>query len=1477
MTRMLRRTLQVFLVLATLAVGAAALAIVVSQTAWFKDWLRGAIVRQANQRLNGTLSIGRLGGNLFFGLEVADLGIERHGQRVLAVKNVGVDYSVLRFVAGDVAIDHIRLDRPQVVLRREAGKWNLADLVRRQGQGKEPNGFNHPVSIGELVISDGRVSVDRGTAPVGAAGEASATAMPASIDGLNARLSFSYEPGRYSADIASLSFRAQSPNLSVSALSGKVAVRDGTLRLDHVSIRTAESSVKVDGQVSHYLDRPDVELQASADKLSMGEVGRFVPALAGIPLQPSFRTSVKGPLDRAAFDFAVQSSAGDASGQVTADLVGPDRGIAGTVHVANLDLAPVTKTPAAQSRITGVADIRLRFPSGPGAGPVVGSFSATGAEATVAGYSARNIVAAGRVEPHNLVTLTHATASAYGGRASAAGTIQPGVSGPEGKGVALDLRGSVSGLDLRNLPRQLRVPPLDSRLSFDYRLSGVGAQLTGDATLQKSTLLGATLGARTTVSLSNAGPEFQYRAAGTVEGLDLRRVGQAFDVESMTTDRFASRLNGPFTAAGRGATLDTLALDAKGTLTDSSFAAVRVPQMDVEAHIAAGGGQFKADGAFVDLDPGKAADDERWRGTLGGRLNAEVRLASLEDITPATVSGSGTLSLSPSSIGDLAIQRAEVEGEYSASTARVAKLDVAGPDVALTGHGTLALGTAGTSDFAYHVESPKLTMIATIVGQPIVGAATVDGKVTGNGEALRTTGTLEGSDVGYRDNRALSVAGRYDVTIPNFDAARALADLDLQATLLSVGGRRINQLQVKSTYASQQLHFDAVARSMPREAHVVGTLLLHTGRQEVRLTQFALRTQGLEWTLAQNHAPVIGYGGGRIEVKGLRLVSGEQAIGVEGVLDPKASDLRAAVTDVDLARLDTWLVGEHRLGGVLNAAAHITGPSASPLVAGDFSVDRGAFRDFRYERLGGTVNYTGGRVSLDVRLSQSPQAWMGAKGTLPTALWSSPSGAPDASNAAADSPIDLEIDSSPIDLGLVQGFTGAITKASGTLEAHVKVAGTAGDPQMSGGVGIANGAFTVPSNGVAYSALNGRIDLEPGRAVFNGMSLKDEHGNSLSVTGDVRVHQKELGTLALSVNSRNFEVLHNDLGQVVVDSDVKVGGQVRAPKIEGAVTVQKAQINLDKVLELSTSSAYSTKPLDTLETQGPTAMPASPAMSGGRAEAAAQPSGPYDAAQFDVHVRMPPDFRVAGKNLRPGGGPIGVGDVNVTVGGDVRLAKKPGGQLELLGEVTTVRGTYTFQGRRFDIQRDGRVRFEGANAADPALDVTATRLISGVEARVHVGGTAQRPQLTLTSRPPLDEADILALIIFNQPANQLGEGDQASLAQQASALATGFVASKLANSIGRALNLDTFEIQTVPENTGGQGAQVTIGQQLGQRLFVKLTQGVGTENLSEFQLEYQFNDFLRFQTTMTQGASATRSLVRRGDRSGVDLIFFFSY
>ena len=75
---LVRRSLQVGALVGTLIVATVALALITTQTPWFKDWLRRFVVRQSKQYLNGELFIGRLGGNLFTGVELAEVSVQKY-------------------------------------------------------------------------------------------------------------------------------------------------------------------------------------------------------------------------------------------------------------------------------------------------------------------------------------------------------------------------------------------------------------------------------------------------------------------------------------------------------------------------------------------------------------------------------------------------------------------------------------------------------------------------------------------------------------------------------------------------------------------------------------------------------------------------------------------------------------------------------------------------------------------------------------------------------------------------------------------------------------------------------------------------------------------------------------------------------------------------------------------------------------------------------------------------------------------------------------------------------------------------------------------------------------------------------------------------------------------------------------------------------------------------------------------------------
>jgi translocation and assembly module TamB len=746
------------------------------------------------------------------------------------------------------------------------------------------------------------------------------------------------------------------------------------------------------------------------------------------------------------------------------------------------------------------------------------------------------------------------------------------------------------------------------------------------------------------------------------------------------------------------------------------------------------------------------------------------------------------------------------------------------------------------------------------------------------------------------------VNSSYQVTLPELSVKNAHVEAETSATFVKAGGLEINALTAKTTLQGERLDFTTNIKEQRRELDATGQLILHPDHQEVHLPKVAMRTEGVEWTSAAGSEATIKYGQDRLTLENVRLVSGNQSLDADGSFalkgDTPVGEIKVRANDLDLTQLEALMLMDRGLSGTLSADATISGTARSPGVDGHVEVRNGGFQGYRYESLTADVGYAGTRVNLDAILRQSPTESITATGTVSTSLFkASPAG--HVAETETDR-LDLRIRSSALNLGIIQGFTNQVTNVSGTIEADIHLTGSGGDPHLEGFVDIKNGAFGIPAGGVSYTGLNTRIELEPELLRLQKFAILDEHGEPLNVSGELAVHARQVGAVDVSLDSKNFEIIDNELGDVGIDSKIRITGELRRPRIEGTIRLEAARLEVDKILALfydpysveempdvisaERSVAGSGSALEA--TQGALRRAeASAAVPGTRAEAEAgtapRPGGALAPVELDVRLVIPDNLVLRGRKLRPGRPTAAsIGDINITVGGNVQVVKPANGHLLLLGTIETVRGQYRFQNRRFDLERGGTLRFQGEPQLNPALDVAATRLIpnSGVDVRVRVQGTVRAPQLSLTSKPPLEESDILALIVFNRPVNELGSSERASLAETAGGIAGGFLAAPLGESIGRALDLDLFEITTTTEE-GDLGAGFTLGQQVGDRAFFKMRQQVGERNTTEFLLDYRLIDFMRLQGTAAPetSGSANRIGQRRIERAGIDLIFFFSY
>ncbi len=432
----------------------------------------------------------------------------------------------------------------------------------------------------------------------------------------------------------------------------------------------------------------------------MREAATLVPALRGYEnLQPAFEINASGPADRLDVQLNVrEKEVGHVAGNLVIDALGPERRIAGEAQTEHFNVGALVRGATVKTDVTGHATMDLVFPSAEM--PTRGTYTMNASRAVVAGYEARNLRAKGRIDGR-LVTV-NADAAAYGGHATAVGTVR--AEAP----LTLDLEGRATNVDLRNLPPQLNVPGVSSQLQFSYTIAGRGPLLSGDVQMEESTIADATIAPGTIGSFKIGGGAPEYSAKGQVANLDLQKIGRGFNIPTLDTEKFQSRINATaFDAKGVGGGRYPLTLDATGTLVDSEIFRATVPHFEFTTNFGGGDAHVVSMGEFTGLDPAAIVGDNRVAGRVDGDVDVNLTLRNYSGgVTVDSVDATGRVNVGHSTIGGLDIDKAVVDGTYTNRAGTLNELVIDGPDFHANGKGAIALNDTGSSNLTLHLDTP---------------------------------------------------------------------------------------------------------------------------------------------------------------------------------------------------------------------------------------------------------------------------------------------------------------------------------------------------------------------------------------------------------------------------------------------------------------------------------------------------------------------------------------------------------------------------------------------------------------------------------------------------------------------------------------------------------------------------------------------------------------------------------------------------
>ena len=361
-------------------------------------------------------------------------------------------------------------------------------------------------------------------------------------------------------------------------------------------------------------------------------------------------------------------------------------------------------------------------------------------------------------------------------------------------------------------------------MNGDYHVAGqnvtAGPHVKGDLKFLDSSVAGTHIAAGSTAAFSVDGKQIGYETDATVANLDLQKIGEAFTIKALATDRYKSSINGHIAARGQGTTPETADLTASGTLTESSIFGGRIPQLTFDAALADNSLHVKANGELLGFDPAAVSGKPALKGEVGGTVDVDATLRGISSgVTPETMDLTATGTLTESSIFGGRIPQLMFDAALAKNALHVkANGELHGFDpAAISDKPALKGEVGGTVDvdatlrgISNGVTPDSVEATGRINLQPsMIGGVTIDSAVI-DGDYRDSTGVIRMLDVKGHDINltatgtvALNETGQSNLTFhadtPSLDVIGKLVDKPLHGIATVDGTVTGNKRELQAT------------------------------------------------------------------------------------------------------------------------------------------------------------------------------------------------------------------------------------------------------------------------------------------------------------------------------------------------------------------------------------------------------------------------------------------------------------------------------------------------------------------------------------------------------------------------------------------------------------------------------------------------------------------------------------------------------
>lgn len=610
------------------------------------------------------------------------------------------------------------------------------------------------------------------------------------------------------------------------------------------------------------------------------------------------------------------------------------------------------------------------------------------------------------------------------------------------------------------------------------------------------------------------------------------------------------------------------------------------------------------------------------------------------------------------------------------------------------------------------------------------------------------------------------------------------------ATGSLTGTMTIQDGDVGALLAVANLKNDALKGKINGDVTLTGSWENPAGSLHLTLSQASCAGYALQDTEAnlslQNHLLTIDH---------LRGGEGDGIFAAAGTipLDGGSINAQFSAQNIDAGMVTAALGLTTQVTGKLNVEVQGSGTLQNPGIDASVSVLDGGIGASRFDSLTGLFNYHQGVINVRQLLAQKKVAEqtyrIGAKGYIPLgSLIGQDAHAPN---------MDLTLSLDEADLSLLPTFTNAVEWAIGPMQGTLHLGGTLQTPKLDGSLGFTGGALKLRFLDAPITDMQMRLNFHD-----STMTLEDFSGvlgkGTYKVTGSARLHNMQLTGYQLEANLNHLGIT-SDFYNGPLSGDLQISeGQIFGhpiPRLSGRILIENALISIPTLPD--TQGALPNALLDLHLNLGQRVRFYSPSL--------------YD-------MRLIGNAHFGGTTLHP----------------------------QTSGTISALHGSITYNQTQFNLQ-EAEATFNQFDSFFPSLNLIANARIGRIRLALNVSGPLENMNVQLTSNPPMDEADLLRLLTFQ---NEDADPSWSSL------LNLGFsmtVLGVVENSIRNALGLDEFriageEVEKFNERDTGSASngleseyKVELGKYISDKVMLRYKQGLNGRG-QEYGMIYDLND-----------------------------------